>query len=67
VVNGRMINPNVSAMIVPGSGLVKEQAEAEGLHKIFKPRCAELGLRLRACVASRDTYSSKFKLTGFSG
>ena len=23
------------AMIVPGSGLVKEQAEAEGLHKIF--------------------------------
>jgi 3-isopropylmalate/(R)-2-methylmalate dehydratase large subunit len=22
-------------MIVPGSGLVKEQAEAEGLHKIF--------------------------------
>jgi 3-isopropylmalate/(R)-2-methylmalate dehydratase large subunit len=25
----------VSAMIVPGSGLVKEQAEAEGLDKIF--------------------------------
>jgi 3-isopropylmalate/(R)-2-methylmalate dehydratase large subunit len=24
------------AMIVPGSGLVKEQAEAEGLHKIFR-------------------------------
>jgi homoaconitase/3-isopropylmalate dehydratase large subunit len=23
-------------MIVPGSGLVKEQAEAEGLDKIFK-------------------------------
>jgi 3-isopropylmalate/(R)-2-methylmalate dehydratase large subunit len=26
----------VSAMVVPGSGLVKEQAEKEGLDKIFK-------------------------------
>jgi hypothetical protein len=30
------VNDNVYAMIVPGSGLVKEQAEAEGLDKIFK-------------------------------
>jgi 3-isopropylmalate/(R)-2-methylmalate dehydratase large subunit len=36
VVEGRTVNANVSAMIVPGSGLVKEQAEAEGLDKIFK-------------------------------
>jgi 3-isopropylmalate/(R)-2-methylmalate dehydratase large subunit len=35
VVQGKTVNPNVNAMIVPGSGLVKEQAEAEGLHKIF--------------------------------
>ena len=35
VVNGRNVNGNVKAMIVPGSGLVKEQAEAEGLDKIF--------------------------------
>jgi 3-isopropylmalate/(R)-2-methylmalate dehydratase large subunit len=35
VVNGKRVNPNVNAMIVPGSGLVKEQAEAEGLDKIF--------------------------------
>ncbi|MBV8745761.1 MAG: 3-isopropylmalate dehydratase large subunit [Xanthobacteraceae bacterium] len=35
VVNGKNVNPNVNALIVPGSGLVKEQAEAEGLHKIF--------------------------------
>jgi len=33
---GKTVNANVSAMIVPGSGLVKEQAEAEGLDKIFK-------------------------------
>jgi 3-isopropylmalate/(R)-2-methylmalate dehydratase large subunit len=36
IVNGHHVNGNVSAMIVPGSGLVKEQAEAEGLDKIFK-------------------------------
>jgi 3-isopropylmalate/(R)-2-methylmalate dehydratase large subunit len=35
VVDGRTVNANVSAMIVPGSGLVKEQAESEGLDKIF--------------------------------
>ncbi|CAG7848694.1 3-isopropylmalate dehydratase; AltName: Full=Alpha-IPM isomerase; Short=IPMI; AltName: Full=Isopropylmalate isomerase [Serendipita indica DSM 11827] len=29
------VAPNVHAMIVPGSGLVKQQAEAEGLHAIF--------------------------------
>ena len=36
VAKGHHIAPNVKlAMIVPGSGLVKEQAEAEGLDKIF--------------------------------
>ncbi len=35
IVNGHTVNANVNAMIVPGSGLVKEQAEAEGLDKIF--------------------------------
>jgi len=36
VVEGRTVNANVNAMVVPGSGLVKEQAEAEGLDRIFK-------------------------------
>ncbi len=36
VVQGRKIAANVKrAMVVPGSGLVKDQAEAEGLDKIF--------------------------------
>jgi len=35
VVEGKKVASTVSAMIVPGSGLVKEQAEAEGLDKIF--------------------------------
>ncbi len=36
VVEGRHINENLKAMVVPGSGVVKEQAEAEGLDRIFK-------------------------------
>ncbi len=37
VVKGRRVAPNVRlAMVVPGSGLVKAQAEREGLDKIFK-------------------------------
>jgi 3-isopropylmalate/(R)-2-methylmalate dehydratase large subunit len=35
VVEGKTVNPRVNAMIVPGSGLVKAQAEEEGLDKIF--------------------------------
>ena len=36
LLKGKRIADNVSAMVVPGSGLVKEQAEKEGLDKIFK-------------------------------
>ncbi|UGY10019.1 3-isopropylmalate dehydratase large subunit [Phyllobacterium pellucidum] len=36
VVEGRKVSEHVDAMIVPGSGIVKQQAEAEGLDKIFK-------------------------------
>jgi 3-isopropylmalate/(R)-2-methylmalate dehydratase large subunit len=36
MVEGKTVNGNVAAMIVPGSGLVKEQAEAEGLDRIFR-------------------------------
>ena len=36
VIKGKTVNPNVSAMVVPGSARVKLQAEQEGLDKIFK-------------------------------
>jgi 3-isopropylmalate/(R)-2-methylmalate dehydratase large subunit len=36
IVNGHKVHESVNAMIVPGSGIVKEQAEAEGLDRIFK-------------------------------
>jgi 3-isopropylmalate/(R)-2-methylmalate dehydratase large subunit len=35
LVDGKQVSSSVKAMIVPGSGLVKEQAEAEGLDRIF--------------------------------
>ena len=35
VINGGKVADHVNALIVPGSGLVKEQAEAEGLDKVF--------------------------------
>jgi 3-isopropylmalate/(R)-2-methylmalate dehydratase large subunit len=36
LLEGKKVKDGVNAMVVPGSGLVKEQAEAEGLDKIFK-------------------------------
>jgi len=37
IINGKKIAPNIKrAMVVPGSGLVKKQAESEGLDKIFE-------------------------------
>ncbi len=35
IASGRKVSERVNAMVVPGSGLVKAQAEAEGLDKIF--------------------------------
>jgi len=43
VVRGHRVADGVSAMVVPGSGLVKRQAEAEGLDRIF----TEAGLEWR--------------------
>jgi 3-isopropylmalate/(R)-2-methylmalate dehydratase large subunit len=36
VVHGHHVAKGVAAMVVPGSGLVKREAEAEGLDKVFK-------------------------------
>ena len=35
IAEGRQVAAGIRAMVVPGSGLVKEQAEAEGLDKVF--------------------------------
>ena len=35
VAEGHKVAEGIRAMVVPGSGLVKEQAEAEGLDKVF--------------------------------
>jgi 3-isopropylmalate/(R)-2-methylmalate dehydratase large subunit len=36
ILKGKKIASHIDAMIVPGSGLVKQQAEEEGIDKIFK-------------------------------
>ena len=36
ILKGKKIAKHVNAMVVPGSGLVKQQAEEEGIDKIFK-------------------------------
>lgn len=36
IAKGRKVADHVWALVVPGSGLIKKQAEAEGLDKIFK-------------------------------
>ncbi len=55
VVRGRRKSPMVSAIVVPGSGLVKRQAEAEGLDRVFMSAGFEwrdAGCSL--CVAMND-------------
>ncbi len=47
VVKGRKVHPDVYAMVVPGSALIKEQAEAEGLDTIIKE--AGLDWRVAGC------------------
>ena len=47
VVQGRQVHPDVYAMVVPGSALVKQQAEAEGLDAVFKD--AGLDWRVAGC------------------
>ena len=36
IVKGKKVAQHINAMIVPGSGLVKQQAEEEGIDKVFK-------------------------------
>ena len=55
VARGRQVAANVTAMVVPGSGLVKEQAEEEGLDKVL----IEAGFEWRQpgcsmCLAMND-------------
>jgi 3-isopropylmalate/(R)-2-methylmalate dehydratase large subunit len=48
VARGRKVASSVRALVVPGSGLVKQQAEAEGLDRIF----AEAGFEWREAGCS---------------
>jgi 3-isopropylmalate/(R)-2-methylmalate dehydratase large subunit len=41
ILKGRKVNPGVRVMVVPGSQVIKEQAQAEGLDRVFKEAGAE--------------------------
>ena len=47
VVRGRTVHPDVYAMVVPGSAKIKQEAEAEGLDRIFTE--AGLDWRVAGC------------------
>jgi 3-isopropylmalate/(R)-2-methylmalate dehydratase large subunit len=56
-VKGKKVNPSVEAIVVPGSGRVKRQAEKEGLHDIF----IQAGFQWRnpgcsMCLAMNDDF-----------
>ena len=62
VAKGRKVAATVNAMVVPGSGIVKAQAEAEGLDKIF----IEAGFDWREpgcsmCLAMNDDRLSPYE------
>jgi len=55
LIKGRHVDPSVRMMVVPGSQQVKKQAEAEGLHEIFKAAGAEWReAGCSACLAMND-------------
>jgi 3-isopropylmalate/(R)-2-methylmalate dehydratase large subunit len=59
VAKGRKVAPGVQAMVVPGSGLVKQQAEQEGLDRIL----LEAGFEWREACCSMCLGMNPDKLT----
>jgi 3-isopropylmalate/(R)-2-methylmalate dehydratase large subunit len=59
IVAGRHVAPGVRALVVPGSGLVKQAAEAEGLHRIL----IEAGFEWREAGCSMCLGMNPDKLT----
>jgi 3-isopropylmalate/(R)-2-methylmalate dehydratase large subunit len=59
VAKGRQVAPGVRALVVPGSGLVKRQAEDEGLDKVF----LEAGFEWREAGCSMCLGMNPDKLT----
>ncbi|MCQ8279398.1 3-isopropylmalate dehydratase large subunit [Acetobacteraceae bacterium KSS8] len=59
IARGRHVAPGVRAMVVPGSGLVKQQAEQEGLDRVF----LEAGFEWREAGCSMCLGMNPDKLT----
>ncbi len=50
IAKGRKVAPGVQALVVPGSGPVKAQAEAEGLDKILSKLVLNGACQVAQCV-----------------
>jgi 3-isopropylmalate/(R)-2-methylmalate dehydratase large subunit len=60
IAEGRKVAPGVRALVVPGSQLILQQAEEEGLHRIFE----EAGFEWRAAGCSMCLAMNPDKLRG---
>ena len=60
VAEGRKVAEHVHAMVVPGSGMVKEQAEEEGLHEILMQ--AGFDWRMPGCSMCLAMNADKLKM-----
>ena len=60
VAQGRKVAPGIRALVVPGSQLVRQQAEQEGLHEIFQ----QAGFEWRAAGCSMCLAMNPDKLQG---
>ena len=60
VAAGRRVAAGVKALVVPGSQIVRQQAEAEGLHEVFR----EAGFEWRAAGCSMCLAMNPDKLAG---
>ena len=67
IITGRKVNPKVRMLVVPGSQMVKKQAEEEGLDEIFREAGAEwreagcsmcLGMNADKLIGSERSISS---------
>lgn len=58
ILRGRRIAANVRLLVVPGSQAVRRQAEAEGLHEVFRRAGGEWGRPgCSLCVAMNDEFA----------
>jgi 3-isopropylmalate/(R)-2-methylmalate dehydratase large subunit len=67
ILKGRKVSPNVRVMVVPGSQVIKEQAQAEGLDAIFKDAGADWRIAMNGDQLQPGEYSVSTSNRNFEG